>query len=267
MKNQLLITLLALALDASAQSGCPLSSTQGQEIRDRGTLLAEYDQIAWHGTDAVMALKPPEASISEYIARKTDVGWVMFFGRMSEDSKTYILVYEVRQNSSGKYEATKLKKERPDTAFFLYARQALATAREEFNKREHPNRPYNFSIIPASDARWFVYAVPAQTDNDVYPLGGDYRFLVSNDGRKVVETRQLHKTILDLKRVPEGTTEAAGYHTHVLSSIPEDTDVFHVLARSPKIPEYIATKDWVFVVSPDKPIACIPMKAFEKAAK
>jgi hypothetical protein len=74
-----------------------------------------------------------------------------------------------------------------------------------------------------------VYILPAQTTADVYPLGGDTRYLLSADGSKIIETRQLHKTILEIKNAPSDTKKVAGYHTHILTDIPEDTDVFHVL--------------------------------------
>jgi len=45
----------------------------------------------------------------------------------------------------------------------------------------------------------------------------------------MIETRQLHKTILEIKNAPSDTKKVVGYHTHILTDIPEDTDVFHVL--------------------------------------
>jgi hypothetical protein len=33
--------------------------------------------------------------------------------------------------------------------------------------------------------------------------------------------------------------------------VPEDTDVFHVLARKPSLPEWIATKSFVYQIQPD----------------
>jgi hypothetical protein len=44
--------------------------------------------------------------------------------------------------------------------------------------------------------------------------------------------------------------QVAGVHTHVLAETPEDTDVFHVLARKPAVPEMILTKRFVFQVDP-----------------
>jgi hypothetical protein len=43
----------------------------------------------------------------------------------------------------------------------------------------------------------------------------------------------------------------AGSHSHVLSDVPEDTDVFYVLNRRPLIPEYIAAGKHIFIVNTD----------------
>ena len=44
---------------------------------------------------------------------------------------------------------------------------------------------------------------------------------------------------------------SAGFHTTVVDDIPEDTDVFHVLARKPSVPQIIGTKQFVFRVETD----------------
>jgi hypothetical protein len=96
--------------------------------------------------------------------------------------------------------------------------------------------------------------MPAQTKTGIYPLGGDARYLITPDGGTIIEKRQLHKTIIeyDASSLPKGTTPAAGYHTHVLSDVPEDTDVFQVLTRQPPQPEYIGTMNKkLYVISPD----------------
>ena len=58
----------------------------------------------------------------------------------------------------------------------------------------------------------------------------------------------MHKSILDLEYEPNAV---AGYHTHILSDVPEDTDVLYVLNRKPSLPEYIGAAKRVFVVNTD----------------
>jgi hypothetical protein len=97
----------------------------------------------------------------------------------------------------------------------------------------------------------YVYVVPAQTKQGVYPLGGDVRYLMSQDGSKIVEKRQLHKSIIEFATPAEGQKVEAGYHTAVLDDIPEDTDVFHVLVRKPSVPEWVATQQYVYQIEID----------------
>ena len=69
----------------------------------------------------------------------------------------------------------------------------------------------------------------------------------------IIEKRQLHKAIIENRgQLPNGSTLAAGVHTHVLSDVPEDTDVFYVLTRKPSIPEMIGTSNKkLYEISPD----------------
>jgi hypothetical protein len=67
---------------------------------------------------------------------------------------------------------------------------------------------------------------------------------------QIIEKRQLHKTILDMEFKPD-THPVAGVHSHILSDVPEDTDVLYVLNRRPLIPEFIGTSKKNFVVNTD----------------
>ena len=54
------------------------------DVTARGRSLYEYDQAAWHATDAVQALHPPDQLVGRYIALKSDKGWIVAFGHLSE---------------------------------------------------------------------------------------------------------------------------------------------------------------------------------------
>jgi hypothetical protein len=43
----------------------------------------------------------------------------------------------------------------------------------------------------------------------------------------------------------------SGIHTHVLSDVPEDTDVFHVLTQDPPLPEFVGTAHFMYKVMTD----------------
>ena len=118
------------------------------------------------------------------------------------------------------------------------------------NNFPHEDRPYNTAILPAPGGDLYVYIYPAQTKNNIWPLGGDVRFTISADGKQIIETRRMHKAILDMEFDP-ARNPVAGTHSHVLSDVPEDTDVFYVLNRRPLIPEYIVAGNHIFVVNTD----------------
>ena len=112
-------------------------------------------------------------------------------------------------------------------------------------------------MLPAEKSQWWVYFVPAQTQDGIYPLGADLRYLVSRDGTRIVEKRQLHKSIIEGPPPNnDGNVPVMGVHTHVLEDIPEDTDVFHVLRKETPIPEMIIAETFVYTVGTDGQIKC-----------
>jgi hypothetical protein len=74
--------------------------------------------------------------------------------------------------------------------------------------------------------------------------------LVSADGSEILQKRQMHKTISETPPQPRKKA-AAGFHAHVLSDLPEDTDVFHVLTQDPPLPEFVATPHFTYQVKTD----------------
>jgi hypothetical protein len=212
------------------------------DVTTRGRALYEYDQAAWHATDAVQALHPPDKSVGRYLAFKSDQGWTVVFGHLNEQRDRFLIGYEATQGATlQEFTVKKVDPPREDAAFYLAAAKAFDTARHDFQAEK---RPYNIAVLPAPSNQLYVYVVPAQTKNEIFPLGGDVRYVMTADGGAIVERRQLHKSIIeaDPRSTPRGTTNAIGYHTHVLSDVPEDTDVFHVLARRPQRPELIVTQ-------------------------
>ena len=222
-------------------------------ITARGRLLAEYDRAAWHATDAVLALRPDQNLVRGYLARRRADGlWEVVFGRLDAASNAFLIAYRAVQRSPGdtSYMATALSPRESDDDWYARAARALDVARGAFGPA---NRPYNAMVIPASDeGDWYVYLVPAPTRPGVYPLGGDARYRVSRDGRTMIQRRRLHNTVLEYTRMQRpGAQAVAGSHTAVLDDRPEDTDVFHVLSREPKLPEYIASQSYFFRVDLD----------------
>ena len=223
-------------------------------ITDRGRDLAGYDAAAWHASDAVQAKQPKEGSVVRYIARKIDKKWVVAFGRLDEKGEKFLIAYEATQGDKPDvFDVKEMTPPKEDTGFFLSAAKAIDTSLKDFVEHfEGEQRPYNVAVLPAEKGQIWVYLVPAPTKPNVWPLGGDVRYLISADGTKIVSKRQLHKSVIEVEPPKDkNNQQVGGIHTHVLDDTPEDTDVFHVLTRKPAVPEMVITKQFVFQVDPD----------------
>lgn len=241
----------------------PATTAELAEMTERGRQLAEYDVAAWHATDAVVALSPPEGSVTRYVARKTGAGWTVAFGRLSEKGDKFLVVYEATQGATPvEFKVKKYDPPQEDSGFYLAGARALDTALADFRGEE---RRYNAAVLPSKSGQWYVYVVPAQTKHGVYPHGGDVRYRVSPDGAKIVEKRQMHRSILEFEVAPD---TKGGVHTAIMDNAPEDTDVFYVLSRKPSIPELIMTEKFLYQVDPDGTIKYVMTReAFMKMKK
>jgi hypothetical protein len=215
-------------------------------ITARGVLLAEYDTAAWQATDAVKAVHPVEGRVGRYIARKTDAGWVVDFGRLNEAGDKFLVAYEaVQTGNAALFEVRGFDPIREDTGWNLAAAKGIETAMRDFRGA---SRPYNIGVLPAERQSMYVYLYPAQVKAGVYPLGADVRYRISPDGTRILEKRQMHRTIIESVPARTQVTVAAGYHTHALSEVPEDTDVLLVLTRKPRVPEIVVAGAYMFTI-------------------
>jgi hypothetical protein len=237
-----------LAQKAELENKVP-TAAELQAITARGRMLAEYDVAAWHATDVVQDLKPVEGSTHYYIARKVGAGWVVVFGRLNEAHDKFLTVYQASEGTRPEFfTAKRFDPPAESTDFYFCAAKAFETALKDLGS---VNRPYNAYAIPSETGQLYVYLLPAQTKDGVYPLGGDVRYTFTSDGNTLMEKHPMHKTILefDMNAKPGGIKKIeASWHTHVLSNRPEDSDVFYVLTRKPAITEYVGTLDkkiWV----------------------
>ena len=257
--TSLLVTLGLAIVGIEAQTVTAPSIAELAEITERGRALAEYDQAAWHATDAVQTANPKTTEGQHYIAKKENKRWTVVFGALNLDKSKFFISYGAEQLVKPKeFRVTKNEPAKEETTFYLFAARALETALADFGRGL---RPYNSAVLPATGRAaqdqpglLYVYLYPAQTKAGIYPLGGDVRYLVSADGLKILNKRQMHKTVLDVAPA-KGKKMVAGYHTHVLTDQPEDTDVLHVLQQDPPVPEKIATPDFVYEIGVDGAIA------------
>jgi hypothetical protein len=184
--------------------------------------------------------------VRRYIARKSDAGWVVDFGRLNEAGDKFLLAYEAAQmGNAAQFEVKAFDPVREDTGWNLVGAKGIETAVKDLGGT---SRPYNIVVLPAEKGSMYVYLYPAQIRAGIYPLGADVRYRVSPDGTKIIEKRQMHKTIIESVPARTDVKVAAGYHSHVLSEVPEDTDVFLVLTRQPRVPEIVVGGAYIFTI-------------------
>ena len=213
-------------------------------ISARGQALFAYDQAAARGTDALFALKPDPKGLAHYICEKTPSGWTILVPRWNQSHDQLEVVYEARE-TKGKFVPRKLDQPAPADSHLVAMERALELATADFPA---PQRRYNMAVLPAPDAKIYVYLYPGQTRENVWPLGGDVRYTISPDGKTILEKRKLHNSLRDYS-IRDNQT--AGYHLHDVTDVPEDTDVFFVLNRKPSMPEIIGTSKTLFTIQKD----------------
>jgi hypothetical protein len=253
------VGLFAATFQAHAQAGtiapastalkAPPTADSLAAITHRGYLIWQYDYVATAATDSVVARRPAPELIQGYVARQRGERWDVAFGRPSAGRDTFYVTFEVRQrdNDPDTFDVVSLSPARADTGYYARAMRAIALATADFGPQ---SRPYNPVVLQRPDGLLWVYLIPAQLRAGVYPLGADVRYLVTADGRSILARRRLHKELLERGGVPPrpGAGLEAAVHSAVLDDIPEDTDVFHVLARQPEVPEYIVTESFIYKV-------------------
>lgn len=228
----------------------PPTAEELAAITERGRRLYAYDQAAWHATDAVEMANPRTVEGQRYIAKEEDGRWRVAFGKLNPERNQFEISYEAIQQREQKKEfaAQKAMPGRVDTGFFLFAARAMEMALRDFGE---PPRPYNIAAMTAPAGQLYVYVYPAQTKAQVYPFGGDVRYLVSAEGGRILEKRQMHRTVTETTPREKGKKMVAGFHKHLDGDLPEDTDVFHVLTQDPPRAEFVETAHFLFQVQAD----------------
>lgn len=237
------------------------NSAELTRITQRGKDLFEYDRACAQATDALLAKFEKTSGFKHYVAVSEGAGgarrWVVAFGTISEEKDSFVIAYEVTIKAGEQPDVKAFEVYKVDRGELFKRARALALCAPRM-KRTGPLM--NYAALPASNDGYYVYQFPGSDKVNTYLLGGDVRFLTDSAGEKILETRQLHNSVLTWPRVddlPPGAQSQGGCHTAILSDLPEDTDIFHVLLRKPALPEYIATANWIFCVETDGSIRLV----------
>src|SRR5215472_7628924 len=139
----LLVAMLAVLLAVSAAVPETVAPTPEElaAITERGKMLYEYDQAAWHASDAVQMANPKTVDGQRYIARKENGKWRVVFGKLNQERSRFGISYEaVQQAQLREFAVLKEPDERQDEGFFLFAARAIELVMKDFGGA---SRPYN----------------------------------------------------------------------------------------------------------------------------
>ncbi len=247
--TRVLAAALAVLISTPGAVAAAAPGDELQAIAARGRALYAYDIAAAKASDSVVALKPDVSKMGVFVGRQTQSGWTFDFGKLSDDGNAFLTAYRAVQSVGDQaFSATENAPPTIDSDFDASAARAIALARADFGPW---TRPYNYAVIPRDHDSMYVYLYPAQTGK-LHPLGGDVRYLISADGRKMLENHRMHKAILEIPMPErEGLTLTGSVHNDLFSNVPEDTDVFHVLIRRPLLPDFVSAGGRMFLIKTD----------------
>lgn len=98
----------------------PASAQQLAAITARGRALEAYDQAAWHGTDAAVAVVGSDQSgLKYYIARQMPSGWTVDFGTLDPAGAAFLTAIEAVSPDGQHFTAKRLTPPRSDTGFLV----------------------------------------------------------------------------------------------------------------------------------------------------
>lgn len=243
--RRLIAVLLLATLPALAKDKAPIATPQElAATTTRGRALFEYARAVWLANQALSSTSAPVDESAKYIAVKTDAGWIVAVGSLDAANKTFTVAYEVTETGTeGKVSVNRQPKQ--GSEFVAAAARATGIAKSDFGQTQ---RPYNTAVLPAGAGQLYVYLYPAVVKKGMLPLGGDVRYTISADGNNIVEKRLMHKTIMDTTTNSPGQT-VGGFHSHVVTDVPEDTDVLHAMLR--RMPEFVGAGGHSYKVEAD----------------
>lgn len=236
LKSLMLAAALALAgTSAVAQPGAGLGPVVAA-AHQRGKLIYELDQAAWHTTD-VLRVRLPRSRHPEvrgWIVEPSGDGYTVNYYGLVDGEPYAVFVAQFGGGQVGDWRVVPADGPRafsPGQVRMIRAREAAS----QTSLRPCANEPFNSVIIPpSSDAGPVeVYLLTPQTKPDEYPLGGHYLLRIDGEGR-VVSSRPFMKSCFTHVREPD----AVGWTiTHLLDPTP--TEIHAFVARWANMPIYV----------------------------
>ncbi len=240
--------LLASASIVAAKPLSPELKAQMAANLARGDLLYEYDQTAWHTTDAMMLAVPDDLKkqLRGYVITPdgNDFRATYYGGEPAQETIVYAATWDGKAIVRPVLHGTGPRPAVSDNVRRMIAARLVVIDSGIIQKLGFCNdRSPNATVIPGATPAdpISVYLMTPQTENGVWPLGGHHRIDVK-DG-KVVGQRAFTKSCVSLGggERPKGATVAMMMITHLLDPVPTEIHAFTV--HTSGIPLGVSTSD------------------------
>ena len=210
-------------------------------IEKLGVAIYEQDIRAATATDMLFAkvTNPVAAGLRGWIVEGDAKSMLVRFIRQTDNG--FEAYYDVLFKGKNK-PVLQVPKDRKLTSVQLAQYKARTLALKNIKRPVSKN--YNCVILPDPEKDGFlVYALAATTNPYDVMVGGHYRFTISKDGEKLLQSDELFKTLIVMskkpKELPPGATLTALTMSTLVSDMPLETHVYLSLLH--KMPFYVAT--------------------------
>jgi hypothetical protein len=207
-----------------------------------GQALFEHDSVGARATDAVYRkVHTLDPRVHGWLTLKSGDSWVVPF--LSSEGGATSALYRVKFDSfsdaAPKVEVLDAPAPVDETTARMFTARETAM-RQDFQRC---SKNYNTVVVPAAELGkdgWVVYLLAATTETGVIVSGGHHRFVVSADGRSVVDRFQFTNACLTIPspKLAEGERVAGSMVTHLTSEAPTEVHVFLSLLHH--VPFYVA---------------------------
>lgn len=259
----LLIPILLAMLPLMArQTPDPLPKEMQQALQERverGQEIYEYERLAWVATDMLLASKPDSSRTNMWLEVPEGNRRYIFFGKFTKPENSgdpaerfsAAYAYWAPIGNPSDIHWMDGSHDLPAVLSQIDASlQPLAHAADLIRHQPSPwHLPWNYDVFREKDGTITGYLMPGNSDNNVIPIGGDFRITLDATGTKILKTVTLHKSYLPMSTAPPpgAAKTAAMWHSHTLDEdLPPETDLGILQLYPGGLPHYLMTRYGLF---------------------
>lgn len=240
------LILFTLCESAFCEEQAPSFEELGM-IELRGRQIAEYERVALKAAELLPPGRPDLERLENYVAIKEPGIWRVYFGKVSDDGGKFnaAYIYFCPADSFDQMQLQGADQEISGEILEL-ARAVRLAVHSIAGPMQFPR--YNTDVFREQDGTITAYLLPGNEKPGIAVLGGDFKFLISKDGTRVIKKSKLHKEAMEIPLT--GNSEAFNKHLSD-SSLPAETDVAFVLLYPILASHYVVGPKWMSRIDSD----------------